>query len=249
VLAALAPDHPPFSPADLVAEGFDQSAGPGLAAASTMLIPRVPPPAAATPAGPKAVRTRRLRWLPVSAALLVGLLMLAGIVVAVATSSDSPRPPTVASTQQSGPVVDGVAYSPKGVVKDGDCAVRAIGDIQAWLQSHPCTSLVRARYESSADKEAVAVLVADIAFADAATAGEFLKVADTPGTGSIADLATDGTPWPDGHKPVFASAAYKTKLANLQVRIVQAVWLSKPSTATDPALLTAATRALNLPGA
>jgi hypothetical protein len=252
VLAALAPNHPPFSAEELVAEGFDASASAGFDAASTMLIPRVPPTTPG-PAAPR-IRAKRLGWLPVSAALLVGLLLVTGIVVAIAASSESPRdssgaPPSVTAAQQAGPVIEGISYMPKGTVKDADCAARAFGDIQSWLQAHPCTSLIRIRYESMVDNDPVAMLVSDLTFPDATAAAEFLKVADTPGTGSITDLSADGTPWPDGRRPIFDSAAYKTRQVDLQVRIVQAVWLNKSSSPADPALLTAAARSLNLPPA
>jgi hypothetical protein len=251
ILAALAPNHPPFSQEDLVFEGFASSAGPGLAAASTLLIPRLPPePAPAAPMAP--TKPKRFRWLPVSAAMLVGLLMLAGIIVAIAASSDTSRTtqgskPTVTAAQQAGPVVEGVTYMPKGTVKDTDCQARAFGDIQVWLQTNPCGSLVRTRYESAEGKEPIAVLVADLTFQDAAAAATFLKVATTPGTGTITDPSADGTPWPDGRKPIFDSAAYQAKQTGTQVRIVQAIWLDRSSSPADPGLIAAATRALRLP--
>ncbi|MET0234032.1 MAG: hypothetical protein ABW224_05315 [Kibdelosporangium sp.] len=251
ILAALAPNHRPFGPEELVSEGFDASAGAGLAAASTLFIPRLP----AEPSRPQpAVRakSKRLGWLPVSAAMLVGLLMVAGIIVAIAASSDAPgstedAKPTVTAAQQALPVVDGVTYTPKGTVKDTDCQARAFGDIQVWLQTNPCRSLVRTRYESTEGKEAIAVLVADLTFEDVNGAAAFLKVAATPGTGTITDPSADGSPWPGGRKPIFDSAAYQAKQNAAQVRIVQVIWLDRSSTTSDPALVTAAGRALRLP--
>jgi hypothetical protein len=253
VLAALAPNHPPFSPEDLVPEGFDHITGQGLGGASTILIPRVP--RAAGP--PRPVPTARLgrkrhSWLPVGAALLVGLLLITGIIVAIAASSDTPRTspgttPSVTAAQQTGPVINGVTYMPKGIAKDTDCSARAFGDIQAWLQTHPCTTLVRTRYETTVGKDPVAMLVSDLTFPDATVAAEFLKVATTPGTGSITDPSTDGTAWPDGRRPIFDSAAYQTKQVGTLVRIVQAVWLEKSTSPEDVALLNTATQALGLP--
>jgi hypothetical protein len=254
ILAALAPDHPPFSADELVGEGFDRMAGQGLGTASTILIPRVSSsadPAQAPTAAPR-LKGKRLGWLPVSAALLVSLLLVTGIIVAVAASSDpsgeSQGPsPSVTAAEQSGPVINGATYMPKGVTRDTDCSARAIGDIQAWLQSHPCRSLVRTRYETAVGKDSVAMLVADLTFPDSAAAGEFLAVAEKPGTGSITDPSTDGTPWPGDRRPIFDSAVYRTKQNNVQVRIVQAVWLGKTTSPEDPALLAAASQALSLP--
>jgi hypothetical protein len=250
VLAALVPDHPPFSTEELIAEGFAEES----AAASTMFIPRVSPtrptaPAVASqPTAPG--RPKRLGWLPVSAAMLVGLLLIVGIVVAVVASggegeSDAGR--SVTAAQQTGPVVEGISYMPKGNIKDEDCASRAFGDIQTALTAGKCRSLVRARYEAVADNGTVAVLLADLTFPDEAAAVTFLNVANTPGTGSITDPSANGVPWPDGRKPIFDSAAYQTKQSGSLVRIVQAVWLDKSSAAEDPALVNIATRSLNLP--
>jgi hypothetical protein len=250
VLAALAPDLPPLRPEDLVTEGFDNVANSDLGAASTMLIPRVT--VTPTPAPAARTRNRRHRWLPVSAALLVGLLLVTGIVAAMIASSDStegagPGTVPVSAAQQASAEIDGISYMSKGSAKDANCAERTFGDMQTWLQAHRCTQLVRTRYETAVGKDAVAVLVADLTFADAVTAVEFLKLADTTGVGSVSDLSADGTPWPDGRKPIFDSAAYKTRQTDLRVRIVQAVWLDKPASSEDPVLLTSADRALKLP--
>ncbi|SMD27577.1 hypothetical protein [Kibdelosporangium aridum] len=251
ILAALAPNQPPFSDEELASEGFTESAGAGLAAASTLLIPRVTEQAPRQLAAPK-LATKRLGWLPVTAVLLVGLLIVTGIIVAIAAAGGEPQategPKTsVSVAQQASQVVEGVAYTPKGKVEDTDCPARAFGDMQVWLQANRCASLTRSRYESTAGNEAIAVLVADLTFQDVATAEAFLKLATAPGTGSITDPAAQGTPWPDGRKPIFDSAAYQAKQTGSVVRIVQVIWLNKATTPDDPALLAAATRSLNLP--
>ncbi|WP_063810342.1 hypothetical protein [Kibdelosporangium phytohabitans] len=251
ILAALVPNHPPFTPEELSGEGFTESAGAGLASASTLLIPRVTlsEHRPVTPARPAA---KRLGWLPVTAVLLVGLLLVTGIVVAIAAASDQPQategPKTsVSVAQQATQVVDGVAYAPKGKVQDTDCQSRAFGDMQVWLQANPCAALTRSRYESTAGNEPIAVLLADLTFQDAGRAEAFLKVASAPGTGSIIDPSVHGTPWPDGRKPIFDSAAYQAKQTGAGVRIVQVIWLDKASTPDDAALVAAARRSLNLP--
>nr|WP_042189693.1 hypothetical protein [Kibdelosporangium sp. MJ126-NF4]CEL18828.1 hypothetical protein [Kibdelosporangium sp. MJ126-NF4]CTQ96319.1 hypothetical protein [Kibdelosporangium sp. MJ126-NF4] len=251
ILAALAPNHPPFTPEDLAAEGFTESAGAGLASASTLLIPRVTL-RGHHPAPPVGSQPKRLGWLPVTAVLLVGLLLVTGIIVAIAAAGDQPRategPKTsVSVAQQASEVVDGVAYTPKGTVEDTDCQSRAFGDMQVWLQANPCVSLRRSRYESTAGNEPIAVLLADLTFQDAGRAEAFLKLASAPGTGSIIDPSVHGTAWPDGRRPIFDSAAYQAKQTGTRVRIVQVIWLDKASTPEDPALLAAATRSLNLP--
>ncbi len=249
VIAALAPDLPALRIEELLAEGFDTVSTTGLAAASTMFIPRVP--AAREPVPAPRTTPKKYGWLPIGAAALVGALLLTGIVAAVLASGGSsgsdPGAAPVPVVQQSSAAVDGIQYMSKGSAKDTECADRTFGDMQAWLQAHRCVQLVRTRYETTAGKGPVAVLVADLTFPDAVTAGEFRKLADTTGVGSVNDLSADGTPWPDGRKPIFDSAAYKTSQADLRVRIVQAVWMDKPSAAQDPLLVTSADRALKLP--
>lgn len=251
ILAALAPNHPPFGTEELAAEGFTESAGAGLASASTLLIPRVSL-GDHRPVAPGKPAAKRLRWLPVTAVLLVGLLLVTGIIVAIAAAGDQPQategPKTsVSVAQQATEVLDGVAYAPKGRVADTDCQSRAFGDMQVWLHANPCVSMTRSRYESTAGNGPIAVLLADLTFQDEARAGAFLKLASAPGTGSIIDPSAHGTPWPGDRKPIFDSAAYQAKQTGARVRIVQVIWLDKASTPEDPALLAAATRSLNLP--
>src|SRR5262249_55034317 len=159
----------------------------GLAAASTLLIPRVTLPDHNPVTAPKPA-AKRLGWLPVTAVLLVGLLIVTGIIVAIAAAGDRTQAlegaqETVDAAQNASHAVDGVAYTPKGKVEDTDCAARTFGDMQVWLQANPCVSLTRSRYESTAGNDAIAVLVADLTFQDATTSEAFLKLATAPGTG------------------------------------------------------------------
>jgi hypothetical protein len=253
LLAALSPDHADL---DLSGEGFTDSAVPTMSAASTTLIPRVPaappPPAPATPTRKPTRKPARggLRWLPASAVVLVALLLLTGIVYAVASSGSSDDRPDDASktrTESSGVTVEGFTFEPRGAISDTDCAAHAYGDVQVWLERNRCSELVRARYESASDGKRAAILVAVLRFPETALAGELNTVAEQPGSGAIADASTEGTPWPGKSKPFFESAAFASGREGNSLKLVQAVWIGTPSTPDDVTLRNLAANALEIP--
>jgi hypothetical protein len=250
ILAALAPDH---TETDLSGEGFADTVVPELAAASTTLIPRVQatPPPAAKKARPRS-RPRpggKVRWLPTGAVVLVALLLLTGIVYAVASSGSSEAKPTSSSstsTESSGVKIDGFTFEPKGTISDTDCAAHAYGDVQVWLQSNRCSQLVRARYESTSDGKRAAILVAVLRFPETVLASELDTVAEKPGSGAIADASTEGTPWPGKSKPFFESAAFMSGREGNSLKLVQVVWIGTPSTPDDQKLRKMAASALEI---
>jgi hypothetical protein len=246
ILAALAPE---LEDVDLSGEGFASAAVPELAAASTTLIPRVQTaqrPAAAV--GPKQ-KQKSIRWLPAGAAVLVALLLLTGIVYAVASSGsadENAQGATSTRTETSGVTVDGLTFEPRGTVTDTDCAAHAYGDVQVWLERNRCSELVRARYESTTDGKRAAVLVAVLRFPETVLAGELNAVADKPGSGAIADASTEGEPWPGKSKPFFESAAFASGREGNSLKLVQAVWIGEPSTTDDADLTKIANSALEI---
>lgn len=244
ILAALAQDHAEI---DLSNEGFADTVVPEMSAASTTLIPRIQHTA------PKPVVKRkprsRVRWLPTGAAVLVALLLLTGIVYAVASSGTSGQKPTSTSstrTESSAVKIDGYTFDPKGAVSDTDCAAHAYGDVQVWLERNRCSELVRARYESTSDGKRAAILVAVLRFPETVLAGELDAVAEKPGSGAIADASTEGTPWPGKSKPFFESAAFTSGREGNSLKLVQAVWIGTPSTPDDATLRKLATSALDI---
>lgn len=254
ILAALAPDH---AEVDLAGEGFTNTVIPEMAAASTTLIPRIqasPQPAtpATSPKPRKASSSSRgpLRWLPGSAVVLVALLLLTGIVYAVASSGSSEEEPegtSSTSTESSGVTVAGYRFDPVGAISDTDCAAHAYGDVQVWLQRNRCSELVRARYESTSDDKRAAVLVSVLRFPESVLAGELETVAQQPGSGAIADASTEGTPWPGKSTPFFESAAFASGREGNSLKLVQAVWIGAPSTPDDETLRKLASSALAIP--
>ncbi|WP_330842599.1 hypothetical protein [Actinophytocola sp.] len=248
ILAALTADHGRI---DLTGEGFTDSTVPEMGAASTTLIPRIEPThRPPVPAQPTGKSRGPIRWLPAGAAMLVALLLLTGIVYAVASSgpSDDRRGSTATTrTESSGVTIDGVTFEPVGAISDTDCAAHAYGDVQVWLERNRCSELVRARYESTTDGKRAAILVAVLRFPESVLAGELDTIAERPGSGAIADASTEGTAWPGDSKPFFESAAFASGREGNSLKLVQAVWIGAPSTPDDQTLQTLAKSALEIP--
>jgi hypothetical protein len=268
LLTELVGNRVPMLLGEIAAEGFADAVTPDLATASTTVIPRItdrtPPPARPglttalgwwrrSPAGAAGrrlgLRTGRLRWLPMAGLGLLAVLLIAGVAVAMGTTGGSP-PTAGASGRPSGPppvTVGGVAFSPKGSTETADCGSHAYGDVQVWLGSHPCTDLVRSVYQTTSGGRAAAVALAEVTFADQATASAFAGVAGTDGAGGITDLVADGGTWSGGPK-TFDDAAYTVTVRAAAVRLTEVVWIRGTSDPTDPALRQLATAAAGLPG-
>ncbi|HVK24812.1 MAG TPA: hypothetical protein VM677_25935 [Actinokineospora sp.] len=241
ILAAVHPAGTAPAPAELVTEGFPRET----AAATTTLIPRVVgAPATAEPT--TATKSGSLRWLPIVAAILVAILLIAGIAVAISSASDSggQRDP---DGNRSGPIpVDGVAFSARGAAEHTDCAAHAFGDVRGWLEANGCARLIRGRFEATADGKHAAVLVSVLRFNSSSSASELRAVADRPGAGGVTDQAAEGVAWPGDRKPTFESAAYASGREGNSLKLVQAVWLDQPSAPDDPALKEIVGKALQL---
>jgi len=205
-----------------------------------------PPTAAVT-----ARRPPRARLIPIAVILLV--LAVLAIVIVITTSSGSsneaPEDGVPDPTAPPGPAsapIDGIVFTQRAAGADAGCAVHATGDLQSGLQTTDCDTLRRGSFETEVGGRPVAVSVAVATFAAAETATSFKEVADTPGGGTIADLATAIGQWPAG-PPRFEMTAYASSATQASVRLVQACWLEGPSTPDDPLLARAAAAALRVP--
>ncbi|QFZ17354.1 hypothetical protein [Saccharothrix syringae] len=233
LVAVLAPTGAPPPRPQLQAEGFSDAAA-DLASASTMLLPKVAPPA-------------RRRVLPYVIASAVGVLLVVALVLSLTwgnaaenstASTSAPQPTTV--------VVDGRNFSPRGADRTDDCAAHAFGDVRGWLSEHVCMQLRRAQYETEVDGRKVGVAVAELNLPDATRAGELHAVAATAGAGGVAAPAQEGKGWPGGPTS-FDRAAIRSLAKGAQVRIAQAVWAEGESDSADAALGQVAEQALRLP--
>lgn len=236
LLAALHPDAE-LDVAALVAEGFPESAP----ATRTTYLPKAAPAKPSPVARPVATTRRAPRWLPIAAAALVVVLLIAGVLLALGSGdSASEEAPGKTATPVG---VDGVSFTAHGGKSSGDCAAAAYGDIQAWLERNGCSEVVRARFVAASEDGQAAVLVSVLRFAGSATATELRGVADEPGSGGVRDLSAK---WPAGLAPVFENAVFVTGHEGNSVKVVQAVWLGKESSPEDARLRGIAERALRL---
>ncbi|RJQ80392.1 hypothetical protein D5S17_07965 [Pseudonocardiaceae bacterium YIM PH 21723] len=267
LIDTISPQWPKVSTADMVGEGFTDAVTGEVASASTVHLKRselaVRPgaqPVAVVKPVPNKEKTGRHNLpstfsvtrqgaivLTVLLVLVITLLILA-LTVGLSQRDNNPGPlgaPDTTTTQETTDppesTVDGITYERMALVKDDDCVGHAYGDLQQWLGSHQCTALNRALFRATQ----AAISVSVITMPDAAAAEALQKVADQNGTGSVNDLAKDGKAWPGG-PTTFDNAAYASSRDRDSVRIVRAVWLGKPSSATDPKLRDQATRALKL---
>ncbi|MTD52839.1 hypothetical protein [Amycolatopsis pithecellobii] len=196
----------------------------------TTPVPRI---AAAAPVRvPVTTKPRTVRWLPFAAIGLLAVLLVTAIVFAIGgTTGESAAPPVQ--------VANGISLTQRAAASDGKCAAHAVGDLQASLQKTGCVSMRRASFEATVDGKPVAVSVAVVTFGDAAAAAAFKKAADTPGGGTVTDLAGETRKW--SRTPHFdGTGAYLSAADGAEVRLALAAWFDQPSSAEDPALLRAA---------
>jgi hypothetical protein len=232
--------------------------------------PETAPPPATEPPGSEpveptvavaTVKPGPVRWVPLGAVALLVLLAVFAIVMATsggdsgkAAPPASAGPSTTASPSlgaggkppPSPQPTESISFTPLASSGDQRCASHAYGDVQASLQRTSCTQVQRTSFGTTVDGRQVAVTVAVVTFADPATATEFKKAADVPGGGGIVDVATETGKW-TGPPPTFAGAAYTSSADGNAVRLVQACWLTGPSTADDAGLVRAAAAALTTP--
>jgi hypothetical protein len=238
LLKALAGDQVTLSTAELAAEGFPDVVTKDLASQSTTLIPKISDADLPPRPAPKPRRNGLQRWLPIGAAVLLGLLLIAGIGVALASSGgDDPPPggaPATTSAKPTPVTVRGTAFTQQATARDANCATSAYGDVQVWLTTHTC-SLTRSLYSAQVKGKPVAVATAVLSFPDPTSASSFVSVANAPGSGSVTDLVADGKGWAAGPRS-FNNAAYSVTAQGSTVRLVEAVWINKTSQPTDATL-------------
>jgi hypothetical protein len=258
LLRALAPSAPELDDATLAAEGFtvDGASSDSAPAARTApdepVEPAAPPETAAGGVAPRVsfsavpapvrspMRRRRRLAIAAGAAAVVAATAIVAIVIPDAGPADSPQaaPPVTASA-------GGITFTLLARGADQACAPHAVGDMQVFLAKPGCAVLRRGSFEATVRGRRVAVSVAVVRFAEGSQAENFHALAEKPGTGAIADLATETRRW-TGATPRFAHAAYASERAGATVRLVLACMLGNDSRADDPVLVHTAKAALDL---
>lgn len=207
----------------------------------TMPVPRI---SAAAPARPVPA-TRRVPWRPL-AAIAVALVLVVVVILLTTTGGNDQvtAPPTTTAATPVPQAVAGIEFTKRAAGTERTCAGRAYGDLQARLQAGGCAGMERGSFEATVDGRVVAVSVAVLTFGGDEQAAGFKQLADTPGSGGIADLATETRQWP--REPDLSGAAYQSAISGRAVRLVLAAYLDGRSTPDDPALLRAAGAALGV---
>jgi hypothetical protein len=195
-------------------------------------------------------RPAPVRWLPLAAIGLLAALLIAAILVAANSGGNdqkahrvAPPAPPVASTSRP---VPGIEFTERAYAADQRCASHGFGDVQASLQRTSCVAVRRGSFSVVIDGRRAAATVAIIEFPNSAQATDFKAVADIPGSGGILDIATETGKWPREEVPRFDNAAYSSGQTGPNVRLVEVVWLARPSIPDDPDLVRAAKSALDL---
>lgn len=81
------------------------------------------------------------------------------------------------------------AFTRIDIQTDGDCEDESYGQVQTYLQEHPCVNLARGAYEAIDVTGAHArVSVSWVTMPSEDEAGELLAKADTPNTGNVKEL-------------------------------------------------------------
>ncbi|GAA4531279.1 hypothetical protein [Amycolatopsis samaneae] len=251
------PTPPPPAPTPPPPAAPAPEPAPPVAAATAATAATSAPPETTRASRPE--KSRTVRWLPLGAIGLLVVLLVAAIVVATNSSSPAPapaaRPSPPPATTSPAPVSSAppstapaqtLEFARRASSADQRCASHAFGDVQVSLQRTSCSAVRRASFAATVDGRAAAVTVGVVDFASPGQAAAFKEIADAPGGGGILDVATETGQW-NGEVPRFENAAYQSRLDGASVRLVQAVWLTGPSTSDDPALTRAAKGALDQP--
>lgn len=206
------------------------------------VLPGPTPPGGIPPAGaplpyasgpvfgpaPAVRRTGQLGW-PVVAAI-AGAVLLLGLlgwlaIGAFPSNDQQEASPTPTTTPVR--VAGEYQFVERAARTDADCAGNAYGQVAEFFRSTPCTKLQRYLFTSSVNGRPVVVCVASVQMADEQAATALKKLADTNGTGNVADLLRAGVrvqAVPEG----LTDAAYASTRGGSTVVIVETDY-------TDPA--------------
>ncbi|GAA1239703.1 hypothetical protein GCM10009676_25540 [Prauserella halophila] len=246
------PSTPASRPGHAEQPGAPQSGTPqsGTPRPGAPQSPRTPPASAASgqaPAVPSrpggaAPQPRRRRspaqtwrWIAAGAVFAVALVVIITF-TAMSGGDDGDQPVRMRA--------GGLEFTQRAAQLTEECAAHAVGDLSVALTDGGCTELRRGSFDTTAGGTDVAVSVAALTFTDEQAAQRFLEVADTPGTGTIRDLATTSDRWAPP-APDWSGAAYVNDLEGTTVRLVQASPRDRASV-ESPEVADAAEAALGL---
>ncbi|OLT46925.1 hypothetical protein BJF85_00140 [Saccharomonospora sp. CUA-673] len=225
--AASAPPHPAPAP----------SPAPQPPQAGQATPPQPAPTPTASPQRPpwwRRLPRQWWGWLSAAGAFVVGVVVIVTFSLLGGDDEDEPI------RTRAG----GLEFTQRAAQLTDDCATHAVGDLRVVLADGGCTGLRRGSFDTTVDGTNVAVSVSALTFTDRQAAQRFLEVADTPGTGTVGDLATETNRW-SPPAPGWSGAAYVSDLEGTTVRLVLATPRGQGS-AESPEVTRAAEAALDL---
>jgi len=212
---------------------------PPYAAAAPAGVGTTVPGQAAGPPGPP--RTGPHGWPLV--AIIAGCVVLLGLIgwLAIGSlpsgeeASSTSTSATAAPTPTSSVIVAGdYQFIQHSARSDTDCAGNAYGQVAEFFRTNPCSGLRRLLLTSSAAGKPVVVSVSTVTMPDDAKAAALKKLADTNGTGNVADLLRAGVRVPSVPANL-SDASYASSHGGNVVVIVEADY-TDPGQRADDAL-------------
>jgi hypothetical protein len=220
-----------------------------------------PPPRGSTAAGPDDGSGGRRRTLLLVVAALVAVLVLAGIGGWVLLGGDDEEggggaqaaPTTSAAAPSSTPAglvvgataeVNGTTFTLQAVEVDDSCQGHAYDAVAGFFASSDCTALSRSLWSADADGQPAVVSLARVTMADVANAQALRSLADTDGSGNVADLLREGVRY-DGGPEKLSGAQYASTQQGTTVTIVETSFTADRGSSS--ALDALASSALSLP--
>jgi hypothetical protein len=219
-----------------------------------------PPPRGSTVTGPDDGSGGRRRTQLLVAAALVAVLVVAGIGAwLLLGGDDDPGAGTQAAPTTSAPApsstpaglvvgataeVNGTTFTLEAVEVDDSCQGHAYDAVAGFFASSDCTALSRSLWSADVDGQPAVVSLARVTMADVANAQALRSLADTDGSGNVADLLREGVRY-DGGPEKLSAAEYASTQQGTSVIIVETSFTADRGSAT--ALDALASSALSLP--
>lgn len=146
------------------------------------------------------------------------------------TSSSTAAAPTTSAVMVAG----GFQFTQHSARADTDCASNAYGQVADFFRDNPCEGLRRLLFTSSVRDRPVVVSVSTVTMPDERAAAALKKLADTNGTGNVADLLRAGVRVPSVPESL-SNASYASSHSGRTVVIVESDY-TDPSQRSDDTL-------------
>ncbi|MGH3905562.1 MAG: hypothetical protein ACRDTE_15465 [Pseudonocardiaceae bacterium] len=223
------PDRSSVRPPGLADELFGGSADPAATGPIRAISERTVPVGSGAPEPSRRWPGRAaIVGVPVVLAL-VSAALWAGSQPEVIAGRASPADPPAVTVR----TLPGLDLAARATRTDTDCAAHSYGRVQAFMAANPCLSVRRALYTGTESGQPVVVAVSTVEMASESDAAELQKLADTNGTGNVADLLRDGVTF-EGAPSELHDASYASQRRGSVLVIVEAAVVSGAARPLDP---------------